>query len=198
MGSITHTFVNPASDLAGFTGAKPSDWNATHTLTNIAQLDVSNTFTADQIVSGAYLRWAGTQIVSSQFDKTSDTTLANIPGLSVNVSASGVYIFTATLFTTSNVAGGVKAAVGGTCTATSIVYEGEATAAAAIGAQTRASALGTAVAGVTAVTAARIDIIGTITVNAGGTLTIQFAQNTSNGTASSVLVGSYMIVQRIS
>lgn len=135
--------------------------------------------------------------VSSQFDKTSDVTLADITGLSVTLQAGLSYQFEAVLFTTSNIAGGVQAAVKGTCTATAIIYEGEATAAAAIGAQTRATSLGTAVGAVTAVTAARIDICGLITVNTAGTLTIQFAQNVSNGTASSVLVGSYMKVRHL-
>lgn len=135
--------------------------------------------------------------VSSQFDKTADTTLANITGLSVYLSAGRTYSFEAVLFTSSNVLGGVKAAIAGTATATAIIYEGETTAAAAIGAQTRATALATSVGGITAVSAARINIIGTITVNAAGTLTVQFAQNASNGAASSVLVGSYFVVYDI-
>lgn len=60
---------------------------------------------------------------------------------------------------------------------------------------TSATALATTVGGVTAVTAAYCRITGTITVNAGGTLTVQFAQNASNGTASSVLIGSSFVVQ---
>jgi len=35
-----------------------------------------------------------------------------------------------------------------------------------------------------------------ITVNAAGTLTVQFAQNAANGT-SSVLVGSHMLVHKV-
>lgn len=135
--------------------------------------------------------------VSTQFDKTSDTTLANVTGLTRNVEAGKSYRFSAVLFTTSNVAGGVQAAVAGTATATAIIYEGLTLAAAAIGAQTRATALGTTVGGITAVTAATIEIYGLITVNGAGTLTIQFAQNTSNGAASSVLVGSHFEIQQI-
>lgn len=141
-----------------------------------------------------YYTWAGQARVATQFDKTSDVALANITGLSVNVAAGKTYTFEAVLYTTSNVGGGVQAAIAGTATATSIIYEGETTAAAAIGAQTRAAALGTTVGGITTVTAARINIAGTITVNGAGTLTVQFAQNTSNGAASSVLVGSSLQV----
>ena len=130
--------------------------------------------------------------VSTQFDKTSDTTLANVTGLSRNVEAGRTYAFTAVLYTTSNVAGGVKAAIGGTATATSIIYQADVldgSTQATVG-TARATALAATVGDVTAVTAARITITGTIVVNAAGTLTVQFAQNTSNGSASSVLVNS--------
>jgi len=131
--------------------------------------------------------------VSTQFDKTADVTLANVTGLTVNVAASGTYRFEAKLYTTSNVAGGVKAAIAGTATATAIVYEGITTDA-GLSTQGRSAALAGAVGAVTAVTAGYITITGTITVNAAGTLTVQFAQNASNGTASSVLVGSTFVV----
>lgn len=130
--------------------------------------------------------------VSTQFDKTSDTTLANVTGLTRNVEAGRTYAFTAVLYTTSNVAGGVKAAIGGTATATSIIYQADVldgSTQATVG-TARATSLATTVGDVTAVTAARITISGTIVVNAAGTLVPQFAQNASNGTASSVLVNS--------
>lgn len=133
-------------------------------------------------------------VVGTQFDKTSDTTLANVTNLSRDVEAGKKYKFRAVLFTSSNVASGVKAAIAGTATATAIVYEALVWNAAALAAQTRATALATAVGGVTAVTAALVIIEGTITVNAAGTLTVQFAQNASGGTASSVLVGSTLEV----
>lgn len=135
---------------------------------------------------------AGVKRVSSQFDNNT-TTLADVTGLSVNVQAGRTYSFQATLFTTSNVGGGVKVAIGGTVTATAIVYEGLSTNAGAT-TQGRATALGSAVGGVTAVTGALITIYGTITVNAAGTLTVQFAENAAIGT-SSVLVGSSFIVE---
>ena len=135
--------------------------------------------------------------VSTQFDKTSDTTLANITGLTATVVAGKIYRFEATLFTSSNIAGGVKATIAGTATATSIRYEGLTTDS-GVTTQTRATALGTAVGAVTAVTAGFIKIEGLITVNAAGTLTVQFAQNASNGTASSVLVGSTFVLTQMS
>lgn len=133
---------------------------------------------------------------SAQFDKTSDTALANITGLSVNIVAKKTYEFTVELYTTSNVAGGVKVAIGGTATATTIIYEGLTTNA-GLTTQSRGAALGDTVGAVTAVTAAKITIKGTIICNVGGTLTVQFAQNASNIVASSVLIGSTFLLNQI-
>lgn len=140
------------------------------------------------------IKSGGETRVSTQFDKTSNTTLGNITGLSSTVVSGRTYSFEAVLFTSSNVAGGVQAAIAGTATATAIIYQGETINSTTLGANDRATALGTSVGGVTTVTVAVINIYGTITVNAGGTLTVQFAQNASNGATSSVLVGSYFRV----
>ncbi len=134
--------------------------------------------------------------VTSQFDKTSNTTLDDITGLTATLVAGKTYRFEAILYTTSNVAGGVQFAIAGTATATNIIYESF-PAYPSLGIGGRGTALGTAVSAVTAVTAASLTIKGTITVNAAGTLTVQFAQNASFGTASSVLVGSTFVVTEI-
>lgn len=149
------------------------------------------------LLSGFVNSAGGHKRVSTQFDKTTDTTLADVTGLSVTLIAGQTYAFEAMLYTSSNVAGGVKAAIAGTATATAIVYEALVWNAAALSAQTRSTALAGAVGGVTAVTVAQMRITGTITVNAAGTMTVQFAQNASNGAASSVLVGSTFKVWQI-
>lgn len=146
------------------------------------------------IFVAGYVTTGGLSRVSTQFDKTSNTTLGNVTGLTVNVAAGRTYSFRAVLYTTSNIGGGVQAAIGGTATATAIVYQGRTLSSTTVGANDRATALGTAVGAITTVTVAFIEIDGTITVNAAGTLTVQFAQNASNGAASSVLVGSSFIV----
>jgi hypothetical protein len=128
--------------------------------------------------------------VSTQFDVTSSTALANITGLSLTVVAGKTYHFEAFLHTTANVAGGVQFAIAGTATATAVIYEALVDNSAAFAAQGRATTLGSAVGGSTTATTAFCYISGTITVNVGGTLTVQFAQNASNAAASSVLVGS--------
>lgn len=128
---------------------------------------------------------------SAQFDKTSSTALANITGLTRNVEASRVYAFTAVLQSTAIATGGVKFAVSGTATATAISYEGVLVDTGVIVNQTRATALDTTVCASTTSTAGTCTIRGVIQVNAAGTFTIQFAQNASDGTASSVLANQY-------
>jgi hypothetical protein len=136
--------------------------------------------------------------VSTQFDKTSDTTLANITGLTATLKAGLTYKFRAVLFTSSNTSGGVKFAIAGTATATAIRYQIDYTnnATNAFLLNSPQTALAGA-AGVTATAAGLCVIEGLITVNAAGTLTVQFAQNASNAAASSVLVGSHFTVERV-
>ena len=137
---------------------------------------------------------------TATFSKTSDTTLANVTGLSVTVVAGGVYKFRAVLFATSVAVGGAKAAIAGTATATTVIYHGTGLdLSAGANADSRATALGTAVASnPNYANNPIIYIDGTIVVNAGGTLTVQFAQDTSNATPSTVEIGSYFEVQRMS
>lgn len=132
--------------------------------------------------------------VTTPFAVTSSATLVNVTGLTVNVAGSGKYLFEALLYTTATSGGGIQAAIAGTATATSVIYEGELISGGALVAQTRASSLGTAVGSLGTATAGTIWITGEIVVNAGGTLTVQFAQNTSNGSASTVLTGSWFRV----
>jgi len=120
---------------------------------------------------------------------TSNATLANITGLSITVAAAGTYAFEAHLYTTSNASGGVLVAIGGTATATAITYDTMITNAGTVTQSTRQTALGGSGVGVTAVTVANVTITGTITVNAGGTLTVMGAQNSSNAAATTFLRG---------
>lgn len=138
--------------------------------------------------------------VATTFSKT-NAALANITGLSLNVTGSAFYALDACLFTTSVSAAGVQAAIGGTATATTIGYYADITDS---GLQVapgtvRAAALAAKVGDATAVTVANINIRGTIAVNAAGTLTVQFAQNVSAAsTPSTVIAGSYFKLTQIS
>ena len=138
---------------------------------------------------------AGSTFVTSQFDKT-NTTLANVTGLTFNVSAGVTYAFDAVLFLAANVTGGSKYAIAGTCTATSIAYNilliDDTSNLNTI--TSLQSSLGGS-AGQAGTTTGVAYISGTIKVNAAGTLTVQFAQNAANGT-SSILIGSRFAVHQ--
>ena len=150
----------------------------------------SNAFIRNEL--GEINRISGLSAINtSSFAKTTDTTLANITGLSRNVEAGRTYAFTATMQTTAAATGGVKFAVSGTATATSIRYEGVLQDATVTVAQTRATALDTVVCASTTSTAGTCTIKGVVVINSGGTLTLQFAQNASDGGASTVLVNQY-------
>ena len=127
--------------------------------------------------------------VSTQFDTTS-TTLANVTGLSLDVEAGRTYSFRAVLHYDADGVGGHKYAINGTATATAIKYQinsiRNSTNAYVI--NSRQTALG-GNAGEAGATAGMTTIEGVITVNAAGTLTVQFAQNAAGGT-SSILTGS--------
>lgn len=141
--------------------------------------------------SASYLR------VQTQFDKVANTTLGDVTNLSATVKASGKYIFEAVLFYDADAVGGQKYAIGGTCTATSIIYSIE-----SINNDTNALVITsrqTALAGSSGQsgsTSGICRISGVIVVNAAGTLKVQFAQNAANGT-SSILLGSYFKIDRI-
>lgn len=148
---------------------------------------------------GGFFNWGGQKRVSTQFDKTSDATLGNVTGLSVAVAAGRTYTFSAVLHVNQLAVGGSQFAIGGTATATAIIYAGVNTVAStgAIVTPTtsnRATALAGVICDSVTGSTLYVTISGTITVNAAGTLVPQFAQKVSNGTASSVLVGSTFTV----
>jgi hypothetical protein len=123
---------------------------------------------------------------TSQLDKTSDTTLANITGLSVSLLAGKTYVCHGALYITSNASGGAKFALanGDTLTVTRIAYGG------AIGAiqGQKTATIGTALGSTAAISFFGFD--ATVVVANAGTLVVQGAQNASFGTATSFLVDS--------
>jgi hypothetical protein len=131
-------------------------------------------------------------LTTAQFDKTSDVTLAAIPGLSATLVAGVTYKFSILAFTTSVAGGGVKFGFAGTATATSFAASSPSSPA-----SQRVTALASALDYGASTEVVHL-ISGVIVCNAGGTFNITFAQSNSNGTASSVLVNSLLSVDRIS
>lgn len=137
--------------------------------------------------------------VTTQIDavtSTTGTTLTNITGLSVDVIAGGTYCFEAYLPGVATTNGGLKLAIGGTCTATSISYAGAQWNTTTQNANTVTTTKGNAVAAATTVFT-YATMRGAIVVNAGGTLTAQFAQNAAHADTTSIFVNGYFNVTRV-
>jgi hypothetical protein len=132
--------------------------------------------------------------VTTQFDKT-NTTLADVTGLSVPLAAGHTYAIRAVLHISPDATGGIKIATGGTATSTTYRHE-------YIAVRNDNNTIGATQASGTYQNAFStsggvyydVTFEATILVNAGGTLTIQFAESSASGT-SSVLWGSYMTAE---
>jgi hypothetical protein len=150
--------------------------------------------------TATYLQWGGQARVQADFPFGNTTTLGNIGGLLVNVVAGRVYTFEAELSFTCAAAAGIKCAIGGTCAASNIIYDGWIVDSGANGIKgnAQATALGAAVAAAnTTGTAGHVTIRGTIEVSTTGILTVQAAQNTANATNTVIKRGSRMLVHDI-
>ncbi len=137
--------------------------------------------------------------VTTQIDavtSTTGTTLTNITGLSVDVEAGGEYCFEAYLPGVATTNGGLKLAIGGTCTATSTSYVGAQWNTTTQNANTLTTTKGNAVAAATTVFT-YATMRGTIVVATAGTLTVQFAQNAAHADTTSIYVNGYFNVTRI-
>lgn len=146
-----------------------------------------------KVSSKGFFMWNGQKRVTTQFNKVSNTTLSDITGLSVSVEAGKTYEFYAKLWISAPASGGAKVAMSGTCTITSLIVGGFIP----TGNYGTTTALNSNIVSTTAAVSTWAEIHGTITVNAAGTLTVQFAQGLSNATQSSVRVGSVFTVNQI-
>ena len=136
-------------------------------------------------------------VATGTFSLASSTTLTNVVGLATTVVAGGSYQVDIYLATTNNGTGGIKLALtGGTATATSVLLDTQVYNTTTLTAETNSNTLAGPLVSA-AVAATLVFITGTITVNAGGTIQLQAAQNTSNGTALTVTNGSYISLTRL-
>jgi hypothetical protein len=137
--------------------------------------------------------------VAANFTKSADVTLAGITGLLVNLESGKTYGIEAWVPATLDAVGGGQWQVGGTFTNTNSVYDVRIYNAAtgAISAANRGTSVGGTLINITGVASASYIVSATITVNAGGTFTINFAQQAASG-ASSVLRGARLLVVEMS
>lgn len=125
-------------------------------------------------------RVAADQVISAT------TVLADVTGLTFTVGAGVTLKFVLRLFVSATGTGGYKAQLNGTATATAFIARSTMMKETALQftSSDRITALPTSQVQVNAggTEDMYIEITGTITVNAGGTFKLQFAQNTANGT----------------
>lgn len=134
-------------------------------------------------------------------ESVSNTTLQDDDHLTVTVLAGGKYAIRALVFAdNAGALEGLKLALGGTCTATSLkaqmsIYDDVTNALVAFA---RVTALTSSVGAGLSLGGSLSTITGTIEVNAGGTLLLSWAQNAGAGaSATTIQRGSYMIVERL-
>src|ERR1700676_2293894 len=130
-------------------------------------------------------------VSTSTLSKTSDTTLATVPGLSIALTAGKTYSCRGHLVTTSTATGGLTASLVATnsLTATSLTFTGFIwNTPSLLGGVTNLTALPVGLGGGAAVISDYF-FEGSIVVNVAGTLNVQAAQSASFATESSVLQG---------
>jgi hypothetical protein len=133
---------------------------------------------------------------TAQKDFTTDTTLAAITGMRINVVARRTYVVRAHVYCVSTANGGAKFGIaGGTATATAIRGNRQAYNAGTLVSAAAFTSLTTLLADTAVYTDVVLDF--TITVNAGGTLIFQGAQNASHGETTSFYVGSWMLAEEV-
>ena len=131
---------------------------------------------------------ASVKVLDADFTKSANTTLNDIAGSSVNlthnVDAGVTYKFRAVLHIDADSSGGLKYQLSGTATATNIIYwhHGFGVSAGQV-LGLRSTALNDAK-DTNSVNTYYVTVEGAITVNAAGTLTLQFAQKTATGSSS--------------
>lgn len=141
----------------------------------------------------------GNYLVStSDLTKTSDTTLATVPGLSLALTAGKTYSCFGHLRVSAGAAGGVKVriATSDTLTGTFTAFNGANYNGTTINARTSAANLTTNIGAATAVST-DIDLSGSIVVNAAGTIVVQAAQNASDAATTTIGQGSTFACLRV-
>jgi len=204
-------FTSGGSDVVFIDGSQlglrnqPINWTSGGGVAGLVSQDTGLSRVAAKVLSvtdgstnaAGWHQWAGEARATANTSITSSTTLVPVTGLTTNVQAGRTYGFQAELSGTWAAAGGVRAAIAGTATATNIVYDGWIVDSAANG--IKGNAQSAALAGVvanaaTTGTAGHVTISGAITVNAAGTLLVQAAQSVSNAGATAILQGSTFFV----
>lgn len=152
--------------------------------------------TTQNITLTALTNFEGSAVVALAASATSNTTLAQI-GPTFNLVAGGSYMFDLYLSVTNNASGGLKLAFGGTATSSVFSADTWAYNTTTLAAQGVITSLASNLVAYTgAVTT--VNITGSLNCLAAGTLFVQFAQNASFATATTINAGSNMWLDRLS
>lgn len=218
VGGINSSFTN----MSGLSINAPGTLDATSTATNCYGIFISDLTTLGNSAGAVnvfafnyafskmfvdyqgYVKHVGMTVVSTQFDKTTSTALANVTGLTADIIVGKRYKFRAVLHLTADATGGHKYAIGGTAVlgaSGQIVYQvdserNDTSAKVITSRQTALAGSIGAAGGTTIFTTIEGEVFLSGVGATAGTITVQFAQNVSNGT-SSILVGSTFELERM-
>jgi hypothetical protein len=215
LGSVVYLMAQGPIPVAPSVSTPPAGFGAILLPNGVTSLTLAASETAQFVLTGAGWLYVSaprsvagvpTQVKvlsGTSFDKTNSTDLDNIPFLDIEVEAGETYQFNASLFCVSADSpnnGGFKVAIAGSATATvylvqfkyfQIYADPYVSPTPLFGKSGYQLSIGDAYAfGGVIGTAGEVQITGAITVATSGSLVLRFAQNVSNGAASSVMVGS--------
>jgi hypothetical protein len=140
-----------------------------------------------------WMNWQGEQRTTAATTYTSNTTLSTI--LTANLQAARTYSFDIYIPVTASLStGGIKVALAGTATVTSMIADSWVVSNNAITNQVQVTSLTTLSNGLGGAATGAVRVQGTITVNAAGTFLVQTAQNTSSATATVVGQGARLMM----
>lgn len=185
-------------------GGAAATANALKSATTTVNVSAATAPTAEQVLTATdstHATWrtpattTTLAVTTANFDKV-NATLANVTGLTATLVAGRTYSFVATLPMTADATGGWKAGLAGTATVTALwgavdSYDYDSN---TVNAENLYSSgpFTTVVGSRAGPTSTRVTITGTVVVNAGGTLLVQFAQSSASGT-STILRGATLI-----
>lgn len=168
----------------------------TETLTNKTLTSPTITGgTSTQTLTGIGATIGG--VASGSYSQASNTVLANVTGMAATLVAGATYTIDGYLATTNNGTGGIKLQfAGGGATATLLLVDTWVYNTTTLTGEVNITALASPLVG-SAIAATAVFFGGTITVNAGGVLQLQAAQQVSNGTPLTIANGSFITFTRI-
>src|SRR6516165_1355079 len=186
-GNLTNARLSSTGVLSWDNGSGSADLGVRRVAANVASFSDGGTNT------NGWYQWAGQVRNTSDFSKTSDTALADVPGLSISVTSGRIYHFEFDGQVNGTNTGGGQIGFAGTASigGANTRYSGYCIAGNVVTGGTVNTTLNFAP---TASNNAYCSIRGTFAVTSGGTITVQFAQSTLSATSSILRVNSTLLV----